>query len=69
MATNPDAFVGDYFYQESRKEQVNSMDLTDRVTWILELLKENRGSKNSTPKNIFILRDGLSEGQALMVYL
>jgi hypothetical protein len=68
MASNPNAFVGDYFYQESRKEQVSSSELLDRIPWIMEMLAKNRGRENARPPIVFILRDGLSEGQALMVY-
>lgn len=67
MTSNPHEFVGDYFYQQSRKESVDTKQLQDRVAWILKNLKFNRPT--SSPKYVFILRDGLSEGQFSMVYI
>lgn len=65
MAKHPYSFVGDYFYQESRKEAVDIVQLSERVKWILFTLRKNRGS-SAPPKHLFILRDGLSEGQFAM---
>lgn len=68
MAKHPYAFVGDYFYQESRKEAVDTLQLSERVKWILTTLRKNRGSvMQKPPKHMFVLRDGLSEGQFAMV--
>ena len=66
MAMDPHNFVGDYFYQQSRKESVNMAELADRMQWILGNLAKNR-PKHRFPANILILRDGLSEGQFCMV--
>ncbi|KAI1727141.1 piwi domain-containing protein [Ditylenchus destructor] len=62
MASHPHAFVGDYFYQKSRKEAIDTSVLRQRIVWIMETLKKNR-PKNARPKYVFVLRDGLSEGQ------
>lgn len=66
MATDPHMFVGDFFYQEARKESLDSLELSARMTWILQLLEKNR-PKHARPQYIFIVRDGLSEGQFGMV--
>ncbi|KAF7631020.1 hypothetical protein Mgra_00008727 [Meloidogyne graminicola] len=65
MAKNPHNFVGDYFYQESRRESVDIVQLSERVTWILTLLEKNR-PEHAKPKYIMVLRDGISEGQYKM---
>lgn len=66
VAANPHMFVGDFFYQESRREAVNVLELRERMTWLLQLLKKNRPTQ-SKPDYIFVVRDGLSEGQFAMV--
>jgi hypothetical protein len=66
FAKNPHTFVGDYFYQESRREAVDIGQLADRVTWALETLHQNR-PEHTRPKYIMILRDRVSEGQYKMV--
>lgn len=66
MATNPYVFTGDYFYQECRKESVDSVQLQERTEWVLKTLESNRPGA-ACPKYIFVLRDGLSEGQFHMV--
>ncbi|KAF7634068.1 hypothetical protein Mgra_00006486 [Meloidogyne graminicola] len=63
MTDNPHAFVGDYFYQESRREALDMRQLADRVVWILRNLEK---SSRPRPSLIFIIRDGLSEGQFAM---
>lgn len=68
MAKNPHNFVGDYFYQESRRESVDIGQLAERVTWILTTLEHNR-PEHARPKYIMVLRDGVSEGQYKMVCL
>lgn len=68
MAKNPYCITGDYFYQDSRKEAVDVLQLAQRTTWILQTLANNR-QEAARPKYIFVLRDGLSEGQFLMVFL
>jgi len=65
MASNANNFVGDYFYQESRRENVDVFQLAYRTTWILMMLEKHRPAA-ARPKQIFILRDGLSEGQFSM---
>ncbi|KAF7635095.1 hypothetical protein Mgra_00005536 [Meloidogyne graminicola] len=67
MAENPYSFIGDYFYQTSRKEAVDLDVLTQRSRWILASLMHNR-PKQKCPEYVFILRDGLSEGQYEMAY-
>lgn len=66
MAKNPYVFTGDYFYQECRKESVDPIQLMERTQWILKNLENNR-PQAARPKYIFVLRDGLSEGQFSMV--
>uniref|UniRef100_A0A1I8BIT6 Piwi domain-containing protein n=1 Tax=Meloidogyne hapla TaxID=6305 RepID=A0A1I8BIT6_MELHA len=82
MTDNPHAFVGDYFYQESRREALDMRQLADRVSWILRNLGndeneksinffvdwvvEQRRPEHRRPPFIFIIRDGLSEGQFAM---
>ncbi|KAI1707446.1 piwi domain-containing protein [Ditylenchus destructor] len=66
MAKHPYAFVGDYFYQESRKEAVDALQLSERIKWILNTLRKNRPGMQKPPKHMFVLRDGLSEGQFAM---
>jgi hypothetical protein len=66
MAKHAYSFVGDYFYQESRREAVDTMQLAERTQWILEQLGRNRPT-SAKPKYIIVLRDGLSEGQLKMV--
>src|SRR4051794_31499889 len=66
MASDPHIFVGDYFYQETRREAIDVEQLRDRTVWIHDMLEENR-PEAVRPKYIFVLRDGLSEGQFAMV--
>jgi len=65
MASDPHTFVGDYFYQETRREAIDVKQLSERTVWILDMLEENR-IEAARPKYIVILRDGLSEGQFSM---
>ncbi|KAL3110735.1 hypothetical protein niasHT_011240 [Heterodera trifolii] len=65
MATDPHSFVGDYFFQEARREAIDGLQLTERMKWILHNLDKHRPSRNR-PKYIFVFRDGLSEGQFAM---
>ncbi|KAI1702534.1 piwi domain-containing protein [Ditylenchus destructor] len=68
MAKHPHIFCGDYFYQENRRENVDSNQLTDRVKWVLETATAQRvASGKYLPKYLFILRDGVSHGQYKMV--
>jgi len=66
MAKDPQVFVGDYFFQETRREAIDGGHLRERTVWIHDMLEENR-PEASRPKYIFVLRDGLSEGQFSMV--
>lgn len=65
-AKNPETFIGDYHYQLPKKEEVSDIILTERIKWMLELFYESRGR---LPENIFLIRDGVSEGQYNMVGL
>lgn len=58
-------FVGDYFYQNSRCESVDSKLLREKVFQSLKTTRENRPGLNL--KAVFVIRDGLSEGQYEMV--
>uniref|UniRef100_A0A915CUS1 Piwi domain-containing protein n=1 Tax=Ditylenchus dipsaci TaxID=166011 RepID=A0A915CUS1_9BILA len=61
-AKEPHNFVGDFFYQPARKEAVDPEALRSRMRWILSKLRENRPGDRFPPV-IFVVRDGLSEGQ------
>uniref|UniRef100_A0A183BQ53 Piwi domain-containing protein n=1 Tax=Globodera pallida TaxID=36090 RepID=A0A183BQ53_GLOPA len=65
VAFHPHNFVGDYFYQQSRKESVDVTQLAERTTGILQMLEANRPA-HARPKYIIVLRDGLSEAQFAM---
>ncbi|KAH7728887.1 CSR-1 protein [Aphelenchoides avenae] len=65
VARHPHNFVGDYFYQESRKEAVDCMQLQLRMTRFLQMLKQNR-PQHAEPETIVVVRDGISEGQFRM---
>lgn len=67
MAPNPHNFVGDYFFQQSRKEELDFEQLKKRVVWILRNVDKHR-PKHRCPEHIFIFRDGLSEGQFEKAY-
>ncbi|VDK76322.1 unnamed protein product [Litomosoides sigmodontis] len=61
----PETFIGDYSFQEPRKEQVTSSILEERIYWILSLFCGNRNG--ILPETVIITRDGVSEGQFKMV--
>ncbi|VDK89144.1 unnamed protein product, partial [Onchocerca ochengi] len=61
----PETFIGDYSFQEPRKEQVTSSILEERIYWILSLFCRNRNGM--LPETVIITRDGVSEGQFRMV--
>ncbi|VDN59873.1 unnamed protein product [Dracunculus medinensis] len=63
-ATYAETFIGDYAFQEPRKEQVTGSILEERIYWILNMFILNRGV---VPNLIIITRDGVSEGQFKMV--
>jgi hypothetical protein len=64
-AKHPHVFVGDFFFQESRKEAVDTMQLEQRMCWILTMLKQSRPNHDKPPV-IVVVRDGISEGQFQM---
>uniref|UniRef100_A0A915PLY5 Piwi domain-containing protein n=1 Tax=Setaria digitata TaxID=48799 RepID=A0A915PLY5_9BILA len=64
-AVCPETFIGDYSYQEPRKEQVTGSILEERIYWILSLFSANRNG--TLPETVIITRDGVSEGQFKMV--
>jgi eukaryotic translation initiation factor 2C len=59
-AGNPYNFVGDFFFQPTRREEIDGDILTAKTKWILE---KYVASRQKTPGLIFIMRDGLSVGQ------
>jgi hypothetical protein len=61
-AKHPHVFVGDFFFQESRKEAVDTAQLEQRMCWILNMLKNSRPNHDKPPI-IMVVRDGISEGQ------
>jgi len=61
-AANPNTFVGDYFYQPSRREAVDQESLSHQMKATLERLAKNRPGK-PLPEIVFVVRDGVSEGQ------
>lgn len=63
-APNPEKFIGDFHYQTPRCEQVAGEVLNARTKWMLRLFLKNRGC---LPERIIVVRDGVSEGQYLMV--
>ncbi|KAI6212793.1 hypothetical protein M3Y94_00070900 [Aphelenchoides besseyi] len=58
------AFTPDFFYQESRQEEISSHRLTKAIKKIVEIARKQ---KKVIPKRLFIFRDGVSEGQYNMV--
>lgn len=66
MGKHPHNFVGDYFYQEARKDFLDIYQLATRIKWVLDTLEANR-PEAAAPPYIFVLRNGLSEGQFTVV--
>lgn len=62
MGVNPHNFIGDYFFQTARKDFLDCNQLAERVKWVLETMANNRPDADAPPY-IFVLRNGLSEGQ------
>jgi len=62
MGTHPHNFVGDYFYQDARRDYIDLEQLAERMKWVLTMTKRNR-PQMGLPQVILILRNGLSEGQ------
>lgn len=58
--TNYHAFMRDFFFQESRKEKIDSDKLEKYVAMAYKQLKKNN---RNCPETVVILRDGVSEGQ------
>lgn len=67
MTENPYRFVGDYFYQTARKESLDTIMLRNKFKYTYSTAMKNR--KNFKPEMVFIIRDGLSEGQYQMVFI
>uniref|UniRef100_A0A158R3Z7 Piwi domain-containing protein n=1 Tax=Syphacia muris TaxID=451379 RepID=A0A158R3Z7_9BILA len=63
-AKHPEVFIGDYAYQEPRKEQVGDDILDERARWMLKAFYVNR---RKLPRNVIITRDGVSESQFAVV--
>ncbi|PAV64596.1 hypothetical protein WR25_01676 [Diploscapter pachys] len=59
-----DGFVGDFAFQHPRVEQVDDALLKTRFANMLAHFQKNHGK---LPKRVVIIRDGVSEGQYLMV--
>ncbi|KAH7722246.1 piwi domain-containing protein [Aphelenchoides avenae] len=62
---DPNTFVGDFFFQEARREELDAKQLAEKVVEALELLAIKR-PQHKAPKLIVVVRDGLSEGQFKM---
>jgi len=62
MATHPQNFIGDYFFQKATRDFLDTDELAKRMQWVLKTMAENRPNA-SLPKYIIVLRNGLSEGQ------
>ena len=60
----PSGFVGDFFYQATRKESLSEIELRTRIKDMLTRIQKNR--KGKLPEVIVVLRDGVSEGQFKM---
>ncbi|CAI4226154.1 unnamed protein product [Auanema sp. JU1783] len=62
-AIHPEGFVGDFAYQEPRRESVNANLLNTYVKYMLAMFTEAK----PLPQYFIIVRDGVSEGQYAMV--
>lgn len=62
----PEAFIGDFHYQLPRHEQVDPELLTLRAKM---MTNSYMTARKTAPKNVIIVRDGVSEGQNAMVRL
>ncbi|KAH7684698.1 Piwi domain containing protein [Aphelenchoides avenae] len=62
-ADEPHKFVGDYFFQPARRQQLDTETLKNKVAWVLQQYMKPRGENGKPPGLIVIMRDGLSEGQ------
>lgn len=60
--------MGDFFFQEARREGLNAPQLANKVAEALAMQAENR-PQHQAPPLIVIVRDGVSEGQFRMVCL
>jgi len=63
-AAEPSAFVGDFFYQATRKESLSETELRTRIKAMLTQIQKER--KGKLPEIVVVLRDGVSEGQFRM---
>lgn len=61
MGADPHNFVGDYYFQEAYRDGLNYDQLCGKFQWVLQMLNGFR--PNTRPKYIFVIRNGLSEGQ------
>ncbi|KAH7715610.1 WAGO-3 protein [Aphelenchoides avenae] len=66
VGRHPHQVVGDYFYQQARKEAVDEHQLKDIMEWALEQRAKNRPHQGD-PSTIIVLRDGVSESQFQMI--
>ncbi|KAK0394102.1 hypothetical protein QR680_000565 [Steinernema hermaphroditum] len=62
---HPHAFIGDFHYQAAKQEEVEESLLVARTKWIFRNLEASKG-RQSRPKHVIVLRDGVSEGQYRM---
>uniref|UniRef100_A0A0K0EU65 Protein argonaute-2 (inferred by orthology to a D. melanogaster protein) n=1 Tax=Strongyloides venezuelensis TaxID=75913 RepID=A0A0K0EU65_STRVS len=63
FAPNPHNFVGDFFFQYSRKHQIDSQSLENSFVEVLKRRAANRRDITEPPKRIIVLRDGLTDVQ------
>lgn len=56
------SFCGTYFFQPAKQDAILPSKLKENVMWVLNKAKKNRPN-GSGPNLIFIIRDGVSEGQ------
>uniref|UniRef100_A0A0K0ERB3 Piwi domain-containing protein n=1 Tax=Strongyloides stercoralis TaxID=6248 RepID=A0A0K0ERB3_STRER len=63
FAPNPHSFVGDFFFQTSRKHQIDSQTLENIFIEVLKRRAVNRKKATELPKRIVVLRDGLTDVQ------
>ncbi|KAH7728470.1 piwi domain-containing protein [Aphelenchoides avenae] len=66
-AGNPNAFVGDFFFQEARCEDLDGEQLARKMAEALTMLEKSR-PQHKLPRIIVVVRDGVSEGQYRMVF-
>ncbi|CAJ0927231.1 unnamed protein product, partial [Mesorhabditis belari] len=62
---NREAFIGDFCFHVPKREKIDDLILNERLKWILTMWQAKRSEQ--LPETIFILRDGVSDGQYDMV--